>query len=77
MNAYHDKKKHRFEIADRMEWNSEQIQVQQNLKFPENMMEITRCELFLHENNLIPVVEALKTWIIQNTALRSKHEAKN
>jgi hypothetical protein len=44
-----------------MEGNSEQIKVQQNLKIPENMMERTRCELFLHENNLIPVVEALKT----------------
>ena len=49
MNAYHDKKKLRFEIADWMEWNSEQIQ--KNLKFPENMMETTRFELFLNENN--------------------------
>ena len=38
-------------------------------------MEIIRFELFLHEKNLIPVVEALKTWIKQNTALSDSDQS--
>ena len=39
------------------EWNASA----QNLIFSENMMEVTRLESFLHENKLIPLVEAHKT----------------
>ncbi len=39
-------------------------------------MEVTRFEPFLHENNLNPLVEALKTCIKPNAARRSKHKAK-
>ena len=42
----------------RSEWNENS---EQNLNFHENMMEVTRFESFLHGNNLIPLVEALKT----------------
>jgi hypothetical protein len=50
---------------------------EQNLKFPENMMEVTRFESTLHEHNLIPLAEALMTCIKQNADRRSKHKAKN
>jgi hypothetical protein len=37
------------------------LESEQNMNFPENMMEVTRFESFLDENNLIPSVEGLET----------------
>ena len=65
MNAYHDKK---WILSS--EWNVESAQ---NLKFPEDMIEVTQIASFLHKINL----EAQKTIIEQDTALISKHKAKN
>ena len=65
LNAYHDKK---WILSS--EWNVESVQ---NLKFPEDMIEVTQIASFLHEINL----EAQKTIIEKDTALRSKHKAKN
>ena len=49
----------------------------QNLIFSGNMMEVTRLESFLHENKLIPLVEAHQTCIEQKSALRSMHTEEN
>lgn len=49
----------------------------QNLIFSGNMMEVTRLESFLHENKLIPLVEAHQTCIRQKSALRSMHTEEN
>ena len=58
-----------FKLQLSSEWNKESVQ---NLKFPEDMLEVTQIASFLHEVSL----EAQKTIIEQDTTVRSKHIAK-
>ncbi len=51
------------------EWKVESVQ---NLKFPEDMIEVTQIASFLHVINL----EAQQTILEQDTTVRSKHKAK-
>ena len=58
----------------KLQWSSERkVQLVHNLKLPEDMIEVTQIASFLHEINL----DAQKTIIEQDTALRSKHKAKH
>ena len=56
-----------FKLQLSSEWNVESVQ---NLKFPEDMIEVTQIASFLYEINF----EAQKTII--DMTVRSKHKAK-
>ena len=58
-----------FKIQLSSEWNVESVQ---NLKFPEDMIEVTQIASFLYEINF----ESQKTIIEQDTTVRSKHKQK-
>ena len=58
-----------FKLQLSSEWNVESVQ---NLKFPEDMLEVTQIASFLYEI----IFEAQKTIIEQDTTVRSKHKAK-
>ncbi len=59
----------RYKLQLSSEWNVESVQ---NLKFPEDMIEVTQIASFLYEIDF----QAQKTIIEQDTTVRSKHKAK-
>ncbi len=65
--------KNGFKLQFSSEWIQWNVESVQNLKFPEDMIEVTQIASFLHEINS----KAQKTIIEQDTTVRSKHKAKN